>query len=179
MPQARYIRLVDLQSLAEHYQRQTDEELLRLAIDPGNLVPEAYVVLNSELARRRINSPEQLQAFREEEQSGKDQKSKAAKKRPPWYSSDTIQDWKKYRRQTGDWPFLSIFVYALHSMIALIGLALIVWYGADHHWSLRMLVIWPLALADIVFSSWLLRKVRRHEIARHRSRHHAQEARVI
>jgi hypothetical protein len=57
---------VDLQSLAEHYQQQTDEELLRLAIDPGNLVPEAYVVLNSELARRRINSPEQLQAFREE-----------------------------------------------------------------------------------------------------------------
>jgi hypothetical protein len=96
---------VDLQSLAEHYQSQTDEELLRLAIDPGKLVPEANVVLNRELARRRINSPEQLQLFREEEQPGNYEKSEAAKRRSFTYFSDTIQDWKKYKRQTGECRF--------------------------------------------------------------------------
>ena len=145
-----------------HYQSQTDEELLRLAIDPGKLVPEANVVLNRELARRRINSPEQPQAFREEEQPGSCEKSGAAKRRSFTYFSDTIQDWKKYKRQTGEWPFLSIFVYAVHFVIALIGLALIVWYGGGHHWSsLSLLVVFlPLGVVDIALSDWLFGKVR-------------------
>ncbi len=49
------IRCVEIQDLAEEYQSKTDEELLRLALDPEQLTAEANAVLNDELARRRIN----------------------------------------------------------------------------------------------------------------------------
>lgn len=65
------IRCVELQDLAEEYKGKTDEELLRLALNPTELTPEANSVLNDELARRRINSAERLTGFREEEDQRK------------------------------------------------------------------------------------------------------------
>jgi len=47
---------VEIQNLAGQYQSRTDEELLRLALDPEQRTPEANVVLNAELARDKILS---------------------------------------------------------------------------------------------------------------------------
>jgi hypothetical protein len=58
---------VEIQDLAGQYQSRTDEELLRLALDPEQLTPGAKAVLNDELARRRINNPQRLSDFREQE----------------------------------------------------------------------------------------------------------------
>ena len=70
------IRCVELQDLAEEYKSKTDEELLRLALDPTQLTPEANSALNDELARRRINNAERIRAFREEEERRKEEQSK-------------------------------------------------------------------------------------------------------
>jgi hypothetical protein len=67
---------VERQNLAQEYQAKTDEELLRLALDPAQLTPEASSVLNDELALRRINSAERLNAFRDEEEQLKDEQSR-------------------------------------------------------------------------------------------------------
>jgi len=55
---------VEAQNLSEDYQGKTDEELLRLAVDADQLIPEAKAVLSAELTRRRINDPQRLEAFR-------------------------------------------------------------------------------------------------------------------
>jgi hypothetical protein len=67
------IRGVELQQLAEEYQRKTDEELLRLALDRTQLTPEASSILNDELSRRRINTTERLGAFSTEEEQRKEE----------------------------------------------------------------------------------------------------------
>jgi len=54
----------------------TDEELLRLALSPEQLTPEATAALNNELARRQINSTERLNAFRNEEEQRKEELAK-------------------------------------------------------------------------------------------------------
>jgi len=59
---------VEIQDFAEEYQSKTDDELLRLALDSEQLTPEARAALNDELARRRIDKNEQLQAFIEQEE---------------------------------------------------------------------------------------------------------------
>jgi hypothetical protein len=68
---------VEIQDLAEEYRGKTDEELLRLALEPEKLTPEANAVLNDELARRRIKT-ERLNAFRDEEE----QQEKEERKKP-------------------------------------------------------------------------------------------------
>ena len=67
------IQCVGTPDLAGHYQSRTDEELLRLALDPEELTAEANAALNGELARRRINNAERLSAFREQEEQRKEE----------------------------------------------------------------------------------------------------------
>ncbi len=67
------IRCVEARDFEEEYRSKTDEELLRLALDPAQLIPEADAALNGELARRRINNLERLKAFREEEEQHKEE----------------------------------------------------------------------------------------------------------
>ena len=67
------IRCVEARDFAEEYRSKTNEELLRLALDPAQLIPEADAALNGELARRRINNTERLKAFREEEEQHKEE----------------------------------------------------------------------------------------------------------
>lgn len=59
---------MEIQDLAREFRGKTDDELLRLALEPEQLTPEANALLNDELARRRINKPERLNAFRDEEE---------------------------------------------------------------------------------------------------------------
>ena len=61
---------------AEEYRGKTDEELLRLALDPEQLIPEANAALNGELSRRQINNTERLGAFRGEEERRKEEQNR-------------------------------------------------------------------------------------------------------
>ena len=62
---------MEIQDLARQYETKTDDELLRLALDISQLTSDAAAILNSELAKRRINGTEQLNDFRREEEDRK------------------------------------------------------------------------------------------------------------
>jgi hypothetical protein len=53
---------IQIQDLVNSYQTKTDGELLQLATNSEQLTPEAQSVLKSELARRRIDATEYLEA---------------------------------------------------------------------------------------------------------------------
>jgi len=61
------IRRVEIQEFAEEYRSKTDEELLRLALEPEQLTPEAKAALNDELTRRKIGT-ERLKVFSHQEE---------------------------------------------------------------------------------------------------------------
>ncbi|MBZ5648547.1 MAG: hypothetical protein LAN37_15135 [Acidobacteriia bacterium] len=69
-------RAVDIQELAEEYGSKSDEELLRLALQPAQLTPEANAALAGELAKRRINGREHLEAARQQERERKAERDK-------------------------------------------------------------------------------------------------------
>jgi hypothetical protein len=56
---------VEFQILADEYRGKTDEELLRFGLDRTQLTPEAKIILDHELAKRRINTKERLMALQE------------------------------------------------------------------------------------------------------------------
>jgi len=58
--------------LAQQYDDMSDEELLLLALSPEQLTPNASTALKDVLTRRRIDSPERLQAFRHQEDERKE-----------------------------------------------------------------------------------------------------------
>jgi hypothetical protein len=62
---------MNVQELGEEYRNKADKELLRLALTPEDLTPEANVALKSELARRRIDSKMYLDTARQEEKERK------------------------------------------------------------------------------------------------------------
>jgi len=70
------IRCVEIQNFAEEYQSKTEDELLRLALGREQLIPEANAALNDELARRRINNPQRLKAFAEQDEERKKEQSR-------------------------------------------------------------------------------------------------------
>ena len=57
---------MQIQDLAKSYQTKTDEELLQLAASSEQLTPEAHSALTSELARRRIDLTQGLEAHADE-----------------------------------------------------------------------------------------------------------------
>jgi len=59
---------MQIQDLARVYHTKTNEELLQLVEDSGQLTPEARVVLDCELARRRINPVADLRTEEESDQ---------------------------------------------------------------------------------------------------------------
>jgi hypothetical protein len=58
---------MEIQEFAREYEVKTDDELLRLALDSADLIPEANDALNMELSKRQLNRPEELESFRREE----------------------------------------------------------------------------------------------------------------
>ena len=75
-PSKASIRCLETGDFAEEYRSKTDEELLRLALDPEQLIPEANAALNGELSRRQINNTERLRAFRGEEEHRKEEQNR-------------------------------------------------------------------------------------------------------
>ena len=164
--------------LDKRYRSMNDGELLALAAEPDQLTPEAQISLKNELAWRRIN-PQNLSKELQQEVKARNSLERQWNPRAIYFFIPElkwlvarIKDWKHYKSQTGAFPILSIFAYALHLVIALFGMALIVWYAVGHHWSTWMFlgILLPLALVDVYLSDWLLGKIRINEITRHRSR---------
>jgi hypothetical protein len=59
---------MDVQELGEEYRNKTNKELLRLALTPEQLTPEAQSALTAELATRGINGEANLDAARHDEE---------------------------------------------------------------------------------------------------------------
>ncbi len=62
---------MNVQEIGEEYRNKTNKELLRLALAPDELTPEAKVVLTAELATRGINGEANLDTARHEEEAAK------------------------------------------------------------------------------------------------------------
>jgi hypothetical protein len=158
-----------------NYQTKTHDELMQLAVDSTDLSPEAELSLSNELSKRGINRKE-VEAYREEQRdkqnTQKTWNSEAVYSLLPSLGRirATLSDWRKYKHQTGEWPYLSIVFCFLHLAIELLGLIVILWYGVPHGWSTGklLLIVVPLILIDVLVSGWLEDKIRLSEIKRHR-----------
>lgn len=67
---------MEIRELTQEYEAKTDDELLRLAVKPADLTPEAHIALNFELSKRRLNQPERLEAFRRDDLRRKEELAK-------------------------------------------------------------------------------------------------------
>lgn len=67
-------------AFAQEYRAMSDDELLRLALAPDQLTPDASTALTEELSRRRIGDVKQLEAFSAEEQRANEEEQKQAAK---------------------------------------------------------------------------------------------------
>jgi hypothetical protein len=74
---------VQIQELVDEYRKKTDEELLRLAGNRGQLTLEALSALTDELARRKITA-ERLKAFSREEERQRRKEALPSKRRRAW-----------------------------------------------------------------------------------------------
>jgi NADH:ubiquinone oxidoreductase subunit 3 (subunit A) len=82
----------------------------------------------------------------------------------------TLDDWKNYQRQTGEWPWRSIVFYFLHLVIEAAALFLFMWYSPRQRgWSVLtcVVVIFLFFLIDDLVWDWLQKRIRLSEIARH------------
>jgi hypothetical protein len=59
---------MDTNFLAQEYETMSDEELLRLSLNPEQLTPEAKMALQSALLRRNLVASERVEKFRAEEE---------------------------------------------------------------------------------------------------------------
>jgi hypothetical protein len=64
------------EDLAKSYVTKSDDELLRLALQPELLTQDASTALTSELVKRGINGAERLNIFREHEKQRKEKEAK-------------------------------------------------------------------------------------------------------
>jgi len=168
---------MDIAYLSERYQAMDDGELLALAAQPDQLTAEAQTSLTKELARRRIN-PKDLSADLREEVKARNGLERHWNPDAAYFFWPglrwvvaRINNWQEFTGRTGRIPTLSIFSYIVHLALALFVLALVIWYGAQHHWSTWVFIgcVAPLAIADSYLSDWLLGKVRIYEIAKYRT----------
>jgi hypothetical protein len=169
------ISIMEILDFRTQYETMTDDQLLNLAIDSSELSPVAREWFEGELSKRRIGRRE-IEEYRRERASYSESQSREHAEKIGYGRSsfrrfrETLDDWKKYRRQTGQWPRRSIAFYFLHLLFAATALLLIAWYGVQRGWSkgFFMLIVVPLLLVDVLIESWIEGKIRRSEIVRHR-----------
>jgi len=158
----------------KQYEAMTNEELLNLAMDSEQLNPEARNWLDSELSRRGIGRGkihEYSQDRSRRKGDGKYNPQAAYSLFPSLRRiRATLDDWRKYRHQTGEWPRRSIAFYFVHLLVEIAALILIVWYSVLHGWSkgIFLVVALPLITVDVLVSSWLQNRIRLSEVGRHR-----------
>jgi hypothetical protein len=158
----------------KQYEAMTDEELLNLAMDSEQLSPEARNSFDSELSRRGIGRGkiDEYNQDRSRHNGDKKDNPQAAYLLFPSLGRvhATLDDWRKYRHQTGEWPRRSIAFYFVHLLVELAALMLIVWYSVLHGWPKGMFLViaLPLVTVDVLVSSWLQNRIRLSEVERHR-----------
>jgi len=120
----------------KQYEAMTNEELLNLAMDSEQLSPEARNSLDSELSRRGIGRGkihEYSQDRTRHKGDGKYNPQAAYSLFPSLRRiRATLDDWRKYRHQTGEWPRRSVAFYFVRLLVEIAALILIVWYGVLH-----------------------------------------------
>jgi hypothetical protein len=53
----------------------------------------------------------------------------------------TIKTWKEFKHRTGQWPVLSIAASLLGIAACIVGIAFLVWYSDERHWSKNMFAL--------------------------------------
>ena len=134
---------------AKYYETLSNDELSDLALTPEQLSPEAKDYLASELSRRRITSRKVAEYKNDRSRTQNEEKGSTRERLKGLFPSlkglwVTIEDWRRYRRWTGQWPFRSIGFSVLHLFVPLAATLFIVWHGIQHSWSRgRFLLIIP------------------------------------
>jgi hypothetical protein len=130
---------VNIPDIETRYRAMGDGELAALATEPVQLTAEAQASLTRELARRRINPSRLTEELRGEEEA---RNGRERRWNPGAIYSFVpgskvfvarIRDWRTYKRQTGEYPILSIVAYALHVVIAFFIFVGLVWFAAGRH----------------------------------------------
>jgi hypothetical protein len=83
----------------------------------------------------------------------------------------TLRKWKEFRRQTGEWPVLSITASLFAVAVLVVGGGFLIWYSEEHQWSKnRFAVVLIAALLPFVLGwGWIQDKIYLSE--RQRVRH--------
>jgi hypothetical protein len=101
-----------------HYGAMTDGRVLNLATDSGQLSPEARSSLECELSRRGIGRAEvdKYDQDRNRNMGDKKYNPQAGYSIFPTLRRirATLDDWRKYRHQTGGWPLRHCFFFSSH-----------------------------------------------------------------
>ena len=78
----------------------------------------------------------------------------------------TFRGWSDYKRRTGKWPWVSIGVHSLNSMIVVLGTCALIWHAVEHHWArgkfIAILVL--LAVFHMVLWTWVSNKAKLAQI---------------
>jgi hypothetical protein len=161
---------METQDLARRYQDKTNEELLRLASDPEELTPEAQLQLHAELAKRGIDPEASLEEFWAEEGQSATQPTKQRMK--GYGFAATLRDWKGYRKQTGEWPVVSVIASVVQGVVLLSCVLFIVLFAVKHDWSRTkfLLVCASVLLAELCLWDRLQKKIRLKELREYRRR---------
>ena len=158
----------------KQYEAMTNEELLSLALDAEQLSPEARNTLDSELSSRVIGRSK-INEHGQDLSAHKGDRKYNPQAAYSFFPSlrrirATLDDWRKYRRQTGEWPRRSIAFYFVPLLVEIAALIFIVWYSVLHDWSKGKLlvIVLPLIAVDVLVASWLQKRIRLSEIERRR-----------
>jgi hypothetical protein len=167
--------MTEMQDLARHYEVQTDDQLLRLRQESDELTPEARGQLFRELQKRKL-SARPKDDFRAQSEAEPQLSEKVSVLFPSLRGLvATLKDFSRYRRQTGEWPLLSVAVHLAHGIVFLGCVGWILWFGLGHNWSgTRLILVFILLISiDVVAENWIERKVRLRELRKFRRNRHS------
>jgi len=166
------------------YRAKTDDEIWRLRMESEQLTPEAREQLEREMHNRGINSKNWKEDSLEDENSVAPKALRSSDRISLWFPSlrrfaATLNEWRRYRMRTGEWPTLSIMAYTIHAAFLLGWTGCLIWFGLSHNWSRTKFVVvfLPLLLIDILLEERIKRKIRLKELRIHRRKRAASAAR--
>jgi|SRR5271166_1831774 len=162
-----------MQQLAIQYQAMSDDELLHLALELEQLAPEAQIQLETELAKRKLDTPACLEEFRAVQSQEAHEPSENSR-----YGSGfvaTLRDWQRYRRQTGEWPVASVIASVAQGMVLFSCVLFMVVFAGRHHWSKArfLLVLGALLVPELCLWDRIQKKIRLKELEAYRTRRKA------
>src|SRR5215469_11648631 len=78
----------------------------------------------------------------------------------------TLHGWRVYKRQSGQWPWVSVAAHSLHWIVAISGLVILFWCAWKYEWSrFEFIGIFVAAMtADLCVWEWIRRKLKLNQI---------------